>query len=247
MKKGFTLAEVLITLGVIGVVAALTLPSVIQNHRQKAVETKLAKFYSMVNQAIQRSELDNGETKTWYDGYSQITDEFINKYFMPYFNGATYNEENKSITFADGTGMMFYDKYGKDIYFCTEGSLCSSISRNVSGSNPGGSLVPAPSLESDTSVLDTYNGKKIFAFTFAPAYYGRLSSTCLPALRPGRNAICSDTFESGSGIKKGIEPQYFDVEEDTDFAQLVQDDPNYITLVTYRNGWKVPKGYPIKF
>lgn len=36
MKKfGFTLAEVLITLGIIGVIAALTLPSLIQKNRLK--------------------------------------------------------------------------------------------------------------------------------------------------------------------------------------------------------------------
>ena len=59
--KGFTLAEVLITLTVIGVVAALTLPTVISHHNKKVVETKLAKFYSTMNEAIQRSIIDNGE------------------------------------------------------------------------------------------------------------------------------------------------------------------------------------------
>ena len=39
--KGFTLAEVLITLGVIGVVAAMTLPTLIQEHREKARDTKV--------------------------------------------------------------------------------------------------------------------------------------------------------------------------------------------------------------
>lgn len=34
-KKAFTLAEVLITLGIIGVVAALTMPTVIQNYKKK--------------------------------------------------------------------------------------------------------------------------------------------------------------------------------------------------------------------
>ena len=38
-KVAFTLAEVLITLGIIGVVAALTLPSVINNFREKQLET----------------------------------------------------------------------------------------------------------------------------------------------------------------------------------------------------------------
>lgn len=35
MKNGFTLAEVLITLGIIGVVAAMTLPVLIQKHKMK--------------------------------------------------------------------------------------------------------------------------------------------------------------------------------------------------------------------
>lgn len=35
MRKGFTLAEVLITLGIIGIVAALTLPSLIQKYQEK--------------------------------------------------------------------------------------------------------------------------------------------------------------------------------------------------------------------
>ena len=34
-KKGFTLAEVLITLGIIGVVAAMTMPSLINNYKDK--------------------------------------------------------------------------------------------------------------------------------------------------------------------------------------------------------------------
>ncbi len=38
MKKAFTLAEVLITLGIIGVVAALTLPSLITNYKVKVLK-----------------------------------------------------------------------------------------------------------------------------------------------------------------------------------------------------------------
>ena len=35
MKKAFTMAEVLITIGIIGLVAAMTLPTVINNTRNK--------------------------------------------------------------------------------------------------------------------------------------------------------------------------------------------------------------------
>ncbi len=59
MKNGFTLAEVLITLGIIGVVAALTIPTLIHNYRIKALKTDLKKNYSMINQAILRAKADN--------------------------------------------------------------------------------------------------------------------------------------------------------------------------------------------
>ena len=63
-KKAFTLAEVLITLGIIGVVAAMTLPSLIQRNNNKVVETRLKKFYSAINQAIMMAEVDYGDKKS---------------------------------------------------------------------------------------------------------------------------------------------------------------------------------------
>ena len=50
-RAGFTLAEVLITLGVIGIVAALTMPALIANYQKKVLETRIKKFYSVLNQA----------------------------------------------------------------------------------------------------------------------------------------------------------------------------------------------------
>lgn len=64
--QGFTLAEVLITLGIIGVVAAMTLPALIQKNNNKVVETRLKKFYSAINQAIMLAENDYGDKKIWY-------------------------------------------------------------------------------------------------------------------------------------------------------------------------------------
>lgn len=51
--RAFTLAEVLITLGIIGVVAAMTLPTVINNKRNKELETAFKKSYSMLAQVTQ--------------------------------------------------------------------------------------------------------------------------------------------------------------------------------------------------
>ena len=61
-KKGFTLAEVLITLMIIGIVAALTIPSVISNYQQMEFKTGLKKAVSVLNEAIQTNIAQEGET-----------------------------------------------------------------------------------------------------------------------------------------------------------------------------------------
>lgn len=52
-EQAFTLAEVLITLGIIGVVAALTMPSLINRTRNKELHTAFLKTYSELNQVAQ--------------------------------------------------------------------------------------------------------------------------------------------------------------------------------------------------
>ena len=60
MKKfAFTLAEVLITLTVIGVVAAMVLPNLAKNYQNKTLETQTKHFYSMMTLAIQNYMADN--------------------------------------------------------------------------------------------------------------------------------------------------------------------------------------------
>lgn len=51
-KKGFTLAEVLITLGIVGVVAAMTIPTLINHYQHKVLETAFKKGYSELSQVI---------------------------------------------------------------------------------------------------------------------------------------------------------------------------------------------------
>lgn len=67
MKKyfGFTLAEVLITLGIIGVVAALTIPTLIKNHQKHVYETKVKQTYSLVSNALEAARADYGDPKYW--------------------------------------------------------------------------------------------------------------------------------------------------------------------------------------
>ncbi len=63
-ETGFTLAEVLITIGIIGLVAAMTLPALINNNRNKALETAFKKNYSAISQALNMYYAQNGERLT---------------------------------------------------------------------------------------------------------------------------------------------------------------------------------------
>jgi prepilin-type N-terminal cleavage/methylation domain-containing protein len=58
--KGFTLAEVLITLGIIGVIAALTMPALIQNHNDRAAVVKVKKMYSVIANAVHLWQVEEG-------------------------------------------------------------------------------------------------------------------------------------------------------------------------------------------
>ena len=60
IKPGFTLAEVLITLGIIGVVASMTLPSLVQKQTEKTTVARVKKAYSILQQAYMLTVQDNG-------------------------------------------------------------------------------------------------------------------------------------------------------------------------------------------
>ena len=63
--NAFTLAEVLITLGVIGVVAAVTMPTLIANHREKQTVAQLKKVMSVFDQAIKLTSVTEGDIADW--------------------------------------------------------------------------------------------------------------------------------------------------------------------------------------
>lgn len=74
---GFTLAEVLITLGIIGIVAAMTLPTLTASYKEKARITALKKMYSQLQNAFNLAVYENGPLDTWDLAvtYSRVDDE----------------------------------------------------------------------------------------------------------------------------------------------------------------------------
>ena len=81
----FTLAEVLITLGIIGVVAAMTMPSLVQNYKNKQTVAQLKKIYSVLSQATVMAESENGPISDWnmIDGSCESMEEIV-AFYTPY-------------------------------------------------------------------------------------------------------------------------------------------------------------------
>ena len=227
-RAAFTLAEVLITLGIIGVVAAMTLPTLIQNHRKHEVETKLAKIYSVVNQAIKLSTVEYGEPQYWADwdcGTSGTptcsTDEAIekfNKYIGKNLKILKIDKDDDSKIFyvylADG-GILGVRTYLYDIYYY--------ISKNAITNN-----------------INNYKwGVNVFAFRFSPKF---------PTNQDSNDARWANT------INPTFEPHSFawdgTIEKLTDTTNKYACGGTLGSLCTkliQLNGWKIPKDYPLKF
>ena len=64
-KAAFTLAEVLITLAIIGIVAAMTILTLISSYKEKQAVSQLAKAYSNLSNAYQMMTVEYGPINTW--------------------------------------------------------------------------------------------------------------------------------------------------------------------------------------
>lgn len=126
MKNGFTLAEVLITLGIIGIVAAMTMPAIVGKYKKVQTVAQLKKVYSSMLQSVEFSKSQYGDIKNW--NWSLGAADFYKKYLGKYLkttavcedtdtskcwgrsstktlNGGTYTGDTNQVSFkiADGT------------------------------------------------------------------------------------------------------------------------------------------------
>ena len=223
-KTAFTLAEVLITLGIIGVVSAMTLPTLIESHNRQVVETRLKKFYSTINQAIVRAEVDFGDRSDWYQDTNNIeTDEngkpingssgvekWWNTYLAPYVKtvGVDYDNGLPVFKFADGSCLKANQATAmRDwIYYTTSRDRCIKM---------------AGSEENSRGVCS-------FSFMYVP------------------------TADSPYFYKKGFEPYksgWNGTESGLYNACKKSDnkmDKSLCGALIQYNGWKIPKNYPLK-
>lgn len=213
-RNGFTLAEVLITLGIIGVVAAMTIPTLMTKYQKHKTETQLVKFYSMMNQTLRMSVAENGDPDGWIKANKHYTYdenvEFLNTYILPYMKNLGYKNctsrgimELVCVTLMDGGIMTFrIDGGGGDLnYFTAEKWLTDSRHRS----------------------------RHNFAFQFSKASgFGKINS---------RNYIEPYTFQ-WDGTREGLKShQRYGCQKDSPTY-------GFCTKYIQMNSWKIPSDYP---
>lgn len=143
MKKalGFTLSEILITIGIIGIIATITIPPLINNYRKQMTVKKLKKTYSTLTQAIKMSEAENGSISGW-ERNTKL--EFWQTYIFPYLKVVDIKEFGQikpkiSYTRANGTKETMFTPFSSKSIVATllDGSILilgteSDISKGTS-------------------------------------------------------------------------------------------------------------------
>lgn len=225
MKKGFTLAEVLITIGIIGVVAAITIPGLITTYKKHVLETKMKEFYSIFNQSLKLAEADYEDMEGWdysagttkdEDGNiihrSNITNyEWFQRYLQPYLKTSTVvNKYHLYYVWYDGFGIEFINGTAVS---------CGTFDGGVQGKLV---CMYYPNAEKMRNVKDNTNeanrlipGKDYFLFEIKHELENK-------GLRPYNSNSCYQTTGTQYLPSPGC-------------AKLIID-----------NNWKIPKNYPIK-
>ena len=143
-KRGFTLAEVLITLAIIGVVAAISIPSVISNSQQQEFKTGLRKAVSVLNSAITmnmaidgETPYDNANTFGYFARHMSIIKSTTNLKSIYYMNEG--NEGWFNAAFYTTDGMRYEFRYGGTqvntlpLYENPNIFICNSNNKNCGG------------------------------------------------------------------------------------------------------------------
>ena len=140
-KPAFTMAEVLITLGIIGIIVAMTLPSLIGKYQFKVFEVGLKKQYSLLQNAINLAVNDEGiqscytyfpEGSISYSAKTQDCDLLLN-FLVSLLKLKPYNDDIKA-KYAKRDIVRAQD--GKSINWnCDYDSAVSNA--NVYGANDG--------------------------------------------------------------------------------------------------------------
>ncbi len=144
--RGFTLAEVLITLGIIGVVAALTIPTLMLQHRKQVAANRLKVVSSTLQQVHEMLKVDFGYKYQSEQDYLEPNNpdealRIFNKYYEPYMKFNTIKKGTKGLFayFPNGSAIYFRRPRHCDgtplactyFVYCVEGKYCQNYDEDA--------------------------------------------------------------------------------------------------------------------
>lgn len=167
-KQGFTLAEVLVTLAIIGIVAALTIPSLITSYNDNVTETAVKKTFANISNAWGQYREDKGGSVigTW-NGRWDLKDKFLKKYF-------SYIQES---SFGVNTHSFVWLNDETDVWSVDAGIITSDGQIISIGDNNAANCQLYAGLDTCAWVLIDINGKKEPNRTGYDCFWVMLTST----------------------------------------------------------------------
>ena len=155
MNKGFTLAEVLITLGIIGVVAALTLPAIKVNSAQAKIYPSIMKTINSLEQAnkmlLTGTNSRNLKTACGVNSPSinALSSDLYLRCIQPNLNASMvniskqyHNYNNSNFSFSNTNGLSMKDgtmllPWGGTGFGCGKGGYFIGLILDIDGQNKG--------------------------------------------------------------------------------------------------------------
>lgn len=127
-KKGFTLAEVLLTLAIIGIIAAITLPTIIANYKDEEIKSLLNKNHSIIAQALRFYYMDYGILPCGHDFEARTFKEVFKTHFnilkdhgwSGYYNSSNHYEDYSNY---NGTSYLYHYLFDDGQFVLNDGSF----------------------------------------------------------------------------------------------------------------------------
>lgn len=169
-RIGFTLAETLIVLGIIGVVAAMTIPNLINNYKAQRLHSKFQKTYSLLQQGFKQMEADDVSLDpATYPHNAPFYHTFI-KYFTGVVNCGRLNGEidNRTTPCYYTRAYKYKDYSGKSVIveaYLDDGQFVLPDGTNIFFENFGDTS-SGVWVTADINGLDKPNRWGIDLFTF---------------------------------------------------------------------------------
>jgi len=193
-KTGFTLAEVLITLGIIGVVAAMTIPTLFANAQKRAAVSGLLEAQSILNQAVKMYAQDTDEEGSSEFDTTLPPQKFAEKYFKPYLKVARICTKMEDGCWKTGDFYGYYDLAGTKV---TDAVPYSLVLNN--GMILGFAQIEDTALMSIVVDINGHNNKNVMGrdiFVFYPYNNANLCSYAYPEWKNIKNGIYPGSFNN---------------------------------------------------